>query len=50
MLLQAIAGAEMAMRDTGIMVEPGSGVAAAQEFYREALAPVSSKPAAIASM
>jgi|TARA_Y100000294_G_scaffold13603_1_gene12177 alanine-glyoxylate transaminase/serine-glyoxylate transaminase/serine-pyruvate transaminase len=50
MLLQAIAGAEMAMRDSGIMVEPGSGVAAAQEFYRETLAPVSSRPAAVASM
>ena len=50
MLLQAIAGAEMAMRDSGIMVEPGSGVAAAQEFYREAYAPVASKPVAVACM
>jgi alanine-glyoxylate transaminase/serine-glyoxylate transaminase/serine-pyruvate transaminase len=36
MLLGAIAGAEMAMRDTGIEVELGSGVAAAQEHYRGA--------------
>jgi alanine-glyoxylate transaminase/serine-glyoxylate transaminase/serine-pyruvate transaminase len=35
MCLAAIAGAEMAMRDVGIAIEPGSGVAAASEFYRE---------------
>lgn len=34
MLMSAIAGAEMAMRDEGLPVEAGSGVAAAQEFYR----------------
>ena len=35
MLMSAISGAEMAMRDVGILeVKPGSGVAAAQEFYR----------------
>lgn len=34
MLLGAIAGAEMAMRDSGIEVELGSGVAAAQSHYR----------------
>ena len=34
MLLGAIAGAEMAMRDTGIEVELGSGVAAAQAHFR----------------
>lgn len=34
MLLGAIAGAEMAMRDVGIDVTPGSGVAAAAEQYR----------------
>lgn len=34
MLVSAIAGAEMAMRDTGIPVEPGSGVAAACEYWR----------------
>jgi alanine-glyoxylate transaminase/serine-glyoxylate transaminase/serine-pyruvate transaminase len=36
MLLGAIAGAEMSMRDVGIAVEPGSGVAAAQEYFRGA--------------
>ena len=30
------AGAEMSMRDVGIAVEPGSGVAAAQEYFRGA--------------
>ena len=34
MLLGGIAGAEMAMRDVGIKVTPGSGVAAAQEYWR----------------
>jgi alanine-glyoxylate transaminase/serine-glyoxylate transaminase/serine-pyruvate transaminase len=34
MLLGALAGSEMAMRDVGIKVTPGSGVAAAAEFYR----------------
>jgi alanine-glyoxylate transaminase/serine-glyoxylate transaminase/serine-pyruvate transaminase len=35
MLLGAIAGAEMAMLDCGIRVEPGSGVAAASEYWRK---------------
>jgi alanine-glyoxylate transaminase/serine-glyoxylate transaminase/serine-pyruvate transaminase len=34
MLLGAIAGAEMAMLDVGVKLEPGSGVAAAQGFWR----------------
>ena len=34
MLLSALAGAEMAMRDAGIQIELGSGVAAAQSQYR----------------
>lgn len=34
-LVSAIAGAEMAMRDVGIQVSPGSGVAAACEYWRE---------------
>ena len=34
MCLGAIAGAEMAMRDVGIPIKPGSGVAAAEESYR----------------
>src|SRR6478672_7770299 len=37
MLLGAIAGAEMAMRDTGIEVELGSGVAAAQAEFRDGM-------------
>jgi alanine-glyoxylate transaminase/serine-glyoxylate transaminase/serine-pyruvate transaminase len=36
MVSQALAGAEMAMRDSGIMVEPGSGVGAATEYWRTA--------------
>lgn len=36
MLLGAIAGAEMSMRDVGIEVELGSGVAAAQAQFRDA--------------
>jgi alanine-glyoxylate transaminase/serine-glyoxylate transaminase/serine-pyruvate transaminase len=36
MLLGAIAGSEMAMLDLGIRIEPGSGVAAAQTFWRKA--------------
>jgi alanine-glyoxylate transaminase/serine-glyoxylate transaminase/serine-pyruvate transaminase len=35
MLLGAIAGAEMAMLDTGAKIEPGSGVAAAQNYWRK---------------
>ena len=38
MLLGAIAGAEMAMRDVGVEVELGSGVAAAQAAFRDAAA------------
>jgi alanine-glyoxylate transaminase/serine-glyoxylate transaminase/serine-pyruvate transaminase len=34
MVLTALAGAEMAMRDAGIDVAPGSGVGAAQEHFR----------------
>ena len=33
-LIGAIAGAEMAMLDNGIKIQPGSGVAAAQAVYR----------------
>ncbi len=39
MCVAAIAGAEMAMRDLGIGVQPGSGVAAAAEYYRQAREP-----------
>lgn len=34
MLMGAIAGAEMAMQDVGIKVTPGSGMAAASEYWR----------------
>jgi alanine-glyoxylate transaminase/serine-glyoxylate transaminase/serine-pyruvate transaminase len=34
MLLGAISGSEMAMLDVGVKVEPGSGVAAAQNYWR----------------
>jgi alanine-glyoxylate transaminase/serine-glyoxylate transaminase/serine-pyruvate transaminase len=40
MLLGGIAGAEMAMRDVGMKVTPGSGVAAAQEYWRSTAAPL----------
>ncbi len=36
MVMMALAGSEMAMRDLGVPVEPGSGVAAAEEYYRTA--------------
>ena len=39
-LLSGIAGAEMAMRDLGIPIEAGSGVAAAEEHYRQTAAPM----------
>jgi alanine-glyoxylate transaminase/serine-glyoxylate transaminase/serine-pyruvate transaminase len=35
MVLGALSGVEMAMRDVGIRVAAGSGVAAAMEFYRQ---------------
>jgi len=34
MILQALAGCEMALRDVGIPVAAGSGVAAAEEYFR----------------
>ncbi len=40
MLLGGLAGAEMAMRDAGMKVTPGSGVAAAQEFWRSSAKPL----------
>jgi alanine-glyoxylate transaminase/serine-glyoxylate transaminase/serine-pyruvate transaminase len=46
MLLGGIAGAEMAMRDVGIDVVPGSGVAAAQEYFRGAAGAMEKKVAA----
>ncbi len=35
MLLGGIAGSEMAMLDVGVKIEPGSGVGAAQSYWRE---------------
>jgi alanine-glyoxylate transaminase/serine-glyoxylate transaminase/serine-pyruvate transaminase len=35
MLLGALAGAEMAMSEAGIAISPGSGVAAAEEYWRQ---------------
>jgi len=47
MLLGALAGAEMAMRDVGIKLAPGAGVAAAAEHYRSTAAPLAARaPAA----
>lgn len=43
MLMGAIAGAEMAMRDVGMKVTPGSGVAAAEEYWRSTAAPLSKR-------
>jgi alanine-glyoxylate transaminase/serine-glyoxylate transaminase/serine-pyruvate transaminase len=40
MLCGAISGAEMAMRDIGIDVKPGSGVGAATEYWRQTAKPV----------
>jgi alanine-glyoxylate transaminase/serine-glyoxylate transaminase/serine-pyruvate transaminase len=41
MLMGAIAGAEMAMLDVGVKVAPGSGVAAASDYWRTHKAPAS---------
>jgi alanine-glyoxylate transaminase/serine-glyoxylate transaminase/serine-pyruvate transaminase len=38
MILGALSGVEMALRDAGVPVKPGSGVASAQEVYRAARA------------
>ena len=46
MLLGALAGAEMAMRDAGIPVALGAGVGAAQEYYRSTAAPLAAHGAA----
>jgi alanine-glyoxylate transaminase/serine-glyoxylate transaminase/serine-pyruvate transaminase len=40
MLLGALAGAEMAMRDVGMKITPGSGVAAAEEYWRSSASPL----------
>jgi len=43
MLLGGLAGAEMAMRDVGVKVTPGSGVAAAEEYWRSTAKPLSKR-------
>ena len=40
MLLGALAGAEMAMRDVGMQITPGSGVGAAAEYWRKTAKPI----------
>ena len=40
MLLGGLAGAEMSMRDAGVKVTPGSGVAAAEEYWRGTAKPL----------
>jgi len=49
MVLQGLAGAEMAMCDVGIPIELGSGVAAAQAHYRKTAKPVDMGTAAVAA-
>ncbi|ESR22854.1 aminotransferase class V-fold PLP-dependent enzyme [Lutibaculum baratangense] len=46
MIMQALAGVEMTMRDLGMQVEAGVGVAAAEEHYRRSAAGASSTRAA----
>src|SRR6478672_11464835 len=43
MLAGGIAGAEMAMRDVGMKVTPGSGLGAAEEYWRSTAAPLSKR-------
>ncbi len=40
MLLGGIAGAEMAMRDAGMKIQPGTGVGAAEEYWRSTAPPL----------
>jgi alanine-glyoxylate transaminase/serine-glyoxylate transaminase/serine-pyruvate transaminase len=44
MLVSGLAGAEMAMRDVGIPITPGSGVAAATEYWRTTAAALPGRP------
>ena len=50
MLMSALAGSEMAMRDIGVDIEPGSGVGAAEEYYRSTAKPVDLSTGAAAAM
>jgi alanine-glyoxylate transaminase / serine-glyoxylate transaminase / serine-pyruvate transaminase len=49
MVLAALAGAEMAMRDVGLRIELGSGVAAAQDYLAEPAPTIALRPAAAAA-
>ncbi|HUL04458.1 MAG TPA: aminotransferase class V-fold PLP-dependent enzyme [Gemmatimonadales bacterium] len=46
MLLGAIAGAEAAMKDAGMQITLGTGVAAATEHYRRTAGPLAARPGA----
>jgi hypothetical protein len=48
MVLAALAGTEMAMRDVGLSIELGSGVGAAQAYLAEPAPPIALRPAAAA--
>lgn len=50
MLLGAIAGSEMTMLDVGVKIEPGSGVAAAQNYWRNHSQVAASKDGATRSI
>ena len=50
MILSAITGAEMAMRDIGIKVEPGSGAAGAEEYFRQTAKPIDISSGVAAAM
>jgi alanine-glyoxylate transaminase/serine-glyoxylate transaminase/serine-pyruvate transaminase len=43
--MMALAGAEMTMRDVGMDIVPGSGVAAAEEYYRSTFTGAEARPA-----
>jgi alanine-glyoxylate transaminase/serine-glyoxylate transaminase/serine-pyruvate transaminase len=45
MLLGALGGVEMALADAGVRIKPGSGVAAAQQYWRDADAAPKRRPA-----
>jgi alanine-glyoxylate transaminase/serine-glyoxylate transaminase/serine-pyruvate transaminase len=44
MVLAALSGTEMAMRDVGIDIKLGSGVAAAQDYFRSTVMAKEKKP------
>ncbi len=43
-ILSVIAGTEMAMRDAGLRIAPGSGTAAAEEYFRDTAPPLKRAP------